>query len=199
MLTPHVKQNKPEFPYDRPLSYSQLSSFKWNPRQWYSRYVLGEESSTSPELIFGSYVDKKIQDDPKYLPQIKRLPHIQYKLECEHEGIKLVGLPDQLDLENPELRDTKTGRNPWDQKRADETKQLTMYLFMIQKIHDINSEKFKCYIDWLPTHIKKGKIALVDKKDVKIFETKRNVVDLYKFGVYLLETRQKMLDYYNKQ
>lgn len=198
MLKPYVQPKKPPFPYDRALSWSQISSFKYRPSAWYNSYVLNIKT-TSSEMIFGSMVDKKIQEDPSYIPAIKREKHLQYKLEVEFNGIKLVGLPDALDLDNPIIRDFKTGRNKWDKKRADETGQLTMYLLMIYLTFGITPEKFKCYIDWMPTCIKDGEVAFIKEGEVKTFETKRTLRQILKFGQYILETRQQMLDYYNRQ
>lgn len=197
MLTPHIPQPKPPFPYKRPLSYSQLSSFIWSKERWYQSYVLGEKQPSSPELEFGSYVDKQIQKDPLYLPELKRCPHMQYKLETTFNGIQLLGFPDQLDLENPELRDTKTGRHPWTKKRADETGQLTMYLLIIYLTLKIKPEEFKCYIDWLPTCQKDGGICFVEPMKIKTFKTKRTTADILKFMQYIIDTRKEMEEYYN--
>jgi len=198
MLTPFIPKPKPPFPYDRPISHSQLTTFKWSPEKWYKNYVLNEPRESSPELDFGSKIDKKLQKDSKYLPEVKRLTHLQYELKTTVKNIKLIGYPDALDIENPELIDYKTGRVSWDQKRADDTLQLTMYLWMIYNILKIPPEKFKCSIIWLPTHIKKGKIALVRPIKPQTFYTKRTMVDILKFGQSIIETRSKMIDYYNK-
>ena len=212
--TPYIKKEKPPFPYERPLSYSQLSTFKWRKQDWYEKYVihqnctrelcaLGEDDCpvvrTSPEMIFGSMVDKKIQEDPTYLPQVPRLKHLQYPLRVDFNGIPLVGYPDNLDLDNPHLRDTKTGKKKWDKKRADETDQLTMYLFQIYLIHKIHPEKFECAIDWLPTHIKDGEVALIDETDIVVIKTKRSMTDILRFGNKIIETRKAMEEYYNAQ
>ena len=198
MLTPHVKIKKPPFPYDRPLSWSQINSFKYSPSRWYSSYILGEYS-TSPEMEFGSMVDKKIQKDSNYLPEIKREKYLQYKLEAELNGIKLVGIPDALDLDNFIIRDYKTGRNKWDKKRADETGQLSMYLFLIYLKFKINPEKFKCHIDWMPTCQKDGKICFVEPFCVKTLQTKRDLANILKFGQHILGMRKQMEEYYNRQ
>lgn len=202
MLTPYVKKPKPPFPYDRPLSHSQLSTFKWKKMDWYRKYVLGEVDEKTPQLEFGSYVDKKFQDDATFLAQIPRLKHLQYKLECTFSDIPLIGLPDGLDLDDPELMDLKTGVKPWDKKRADETLQLTMYLFMIYMIHKIHPEKFKCHIDWVPTRkLADGSIDFVEdvENHIKCFTTKRTMKDILEFGNYILQTRQEMIEFYNKQ
>lgn len=196
MLTPHTKTKKPPFNYSRPLSHSQLSSFKYSPERWYESYILGIRQ-TSPEMTFGSMIDKKIQDDPKFLKkEIVRYKHLQYKLETEFEGITLVGLPDALDLKGKKIRDYKTGRQKWDKKRADDTDQLSMYLLMIYLIHGIKPQDFECYIDWMPTHIENGEVSFVEPLKVQTFKTKRSMAQILKFGKSILDTRKKMVNYY---
>ena len=190
---------KPPFPYTRPLSWSQLSLFKYSKVQWYRSYVLGEKELPSKEMLFGSYVDKKIQDDPMFLPEVPRCAIQQYKLAVNYNGIDLLGFPDQLDLDNPELRDDKTGKKKWDQKRADETGQLTMYLFMIYLILKIPPESFRCFIDWMPTCLKNDEVALIEPFELKIIETKRTMEDIVNFAKEIIETRKAMIEYYNKQ
>lgn len=197
--TPYIPKEKPAFPYDRPLSHSQLTTFQWSKQKWYDKYVLGFDSPVTREMEFGSMVDKRIQEDPTYLPQVPRLTHLQYPLKCEYEGIPLIGFPDSLDLDNPHLRDTKTGRQIWNKRRADETKQLTMYLTMIYLIHKIKPEEFKCAIDWLPTRIHEGEVCFTDPVELVQIETKRTMTDVLKFLQYIVDTRKEMEEYYRKQ
>lgn len=190
------KEMKPPFPYDRPLSHSQLSTWEWRKTDWWDKYVLGKEKEPSAEMIFGKEVDLKIQQDPTYLPAITRLPHLQYELKNEFQGIPLIGFPDALDLDNPHLIDYKTGRKPWDKKRADETKQLTMYLTQIYLLHGIKPKEFRCSIQWMPTHIKDGAVAFISEGEVITIETNRTMTDILKFMQYLIDTRKEMEEYY---
>lgn len=178
---------------DRPLSWSGISSFQWNPQQWYSKYVLKILPEVTPELEFGSFVDKKIQKDPKYLPHVVRYPVMQHEMRVMWDGIPLLGFSDAFDPDAYELRDYKTGRKPWDQRRADETGQLTMYLFMLYLMDNSNKpEDFKLFIDWLPTHIQDGKICFVEPDHKKLkpttFRTKRTMREVLLFGSLIKET-----------
>lgn len=199
MLTIYKQKTKPPFPYDRKLSYSQYSSFKYSPEKWYRSYVLGEYDEPSKELKFGSMVDKRLQTDVTYLPEVPRAEISQLELDDIYEGIPLIGYPDWVSIESVEkiLRDTKTGRNKWDKTRADQTEQLTMYLFLIWRKYGIKPEEFKCFIDWLPTKLVKGEVCFVEPFSVVSFETKRTMSDILVFVDNLLETRKKMVEYYN--
>lgn len=203
---------------DRPLSWSAISSFEWNKTQWYRKYVLKELPEITPELEFGSMVDKKVQDDPTYLPNLVRYPVLQHEMRCVWDGIPLLGYADtfgragsvvsflddnkktlKYGLAKNSIRDYKTGRKPWDQKRADETGQLTMYLLMLYLRDKINPADVECYIDWLPTHIEDGKIAFIQEGDIRTFKTKRTMRQVLDFGQRIKDSWAAMAEYATKQ
>lgn len=185
---------------DRPLSWSGISSFEWNPAQWHSKYVLKELPEETPELKFGKMVDERIQKDPTYLPQLIRYDFLQDEMRAEWDGIPLIGYSDTYREEPFALRDYKTGRKPWTQKRADETGQLTMYLFMkYMKNKKLKFENCPLYIDWLPTHYKDGQIAFIEEDHTKLkpvtFRTHRNMIEVLKFGQRITNTWKAMEEY----
>jgi hypothetical protein len=184
---PHTSQ--------RPLSWSALSSFEYDPEQWFETYCL-DKRQESKEMTFGSFVDKKIQEDKTFLPDLPRYPLEQYKMNVMLGKQPLVGLPDGLDLDKYLLADYKTGKKAWDKKRADDTGQLTFYLLLIYITHKIVPEKFRCFIHWLET-CDKGDFTInfVDDMEVKTFETRRTMTDLLKFCVRINKTVKAMKQY----
>lgn len=188
---------KPTFDKLRPLSWSAISSFEYNPEQWYESYVLNKRQ-TSPEMTFGSKIDKQIQDDKTFLPDLPRYQHMQYKMNVMFNNVPLVGLPDGIDFDKGLLADYKTGKKAWNQKRADETGQLTLYLLLVYISKKIKPEKFRCLIHWLPT-ADQGDFTIDFAKnfEVKTFETKRTMRDLLMFGVRITKTLEAMEDYCN--
>lgn len=169
---------------ERPLSWSAISSFEWDAEQWYDTYILGIRQ-TSPEMTFGSYVDKQLQVDPTYLPHVPRYPHMQHKMKAVFDGIPLTGVPDGLDFEQFLLADFKTGKNPWTQKKADETGQLTMYALLLFLTEGIRPEKWDCKILWLPTAYGPDfKIGFRNRDNPQLitFTTARTMVDILEFG-----------------
>lgn len=205
----------------RPLSWSAISSFKWNKDTWYRKYVLKELPEITPELEFGSYIDKKLQDDPTFLPNVVRYSVLQHEMTGTFNKIPLLGYADtfqppvsgakiflkndKLEVTDPvhipcAIRDYKTGRKPWDQKRADETGQLTMYLFMLYLRDKIQPEDVECYIDWLPTRIEEGKIVFRDDPvEVFTFKTSRTMQDVLEFGQLIKDTWDEMQAYGERQ
>jgi len=191
---------------DRPLSWSAISAFEWNPSQWYKKYVLGELPEETPELKFGKMIDQRIQDDPHFLPGLIRGPILQHEMRTIWKDIPLLGFADSYWPPSSRtkgalsVRDYKTGRKEWDQKRADETGQLTMYLFMLYLMDkSIKVADAELYIDWLPTHIKDGQIALVEPVKIHTFETRRTMTEILKFGQRILDVYAKMEEYASRE
>lgn len=189
-------KNKLDF-NSRPLSYSSISSFEWNKDKWYRSYILGEQQS-SLEMTFGSMIDKKIENDPTFLPTLPRYSIMQHKMKAMFNGIQIIGTADGMCFDKFLLADFKTGRIPWDQKRTDETKQLTMYLLLAYITKKVSPEDFKCYIHWLPTKKDdhgnfESEISFRDDPVVPItFETKRSMKDILLFGSYIMKTVDEM-------
>lgn len=187
---------KKTFDKTRPISWSFISSFEYDPEQWYQSYVLNKRS-TSKEMTFGSMVDKEIEINSKYLPDVVRYPIMQHKMRAKLGKIELVGIADTyLPFKGSRyeasklgcsplaaLRDYKTGKKPWNQKRADETGQLTMYCLLLWLTEKIRPEDVELYIDWLPT--KETGDFSIQFKDRKVrpytFKTKRTMRDVLEF------------------
>lgn len=180
---------------NRAISWSQISSFDWDPEQWYQTYVLGIRQE-SRELTFGSMIDKRIQEDPDFIPELPRYKLMQHKMEAKIGGLKIVGLPDGLDLKKFLLADYKTGKKAWDQARAEATGQLKMYLLLVWLTEKITPEKFRCFIHWLPTY-ERGDftIQLVEPIKPQTFEVKITMQEVLEFSVYITNTVKKMKEY----
>lgn len=204
---------------ERPLSWSALSSFKWNKSQWHDKYVIhgkcrrdGKTTSAyctvtcfadpscpvvkkTPELLFGSFVDEKLQNDSSFLPLIPRYEIMQHEMRTVYDGIPLVGYADTASLEHRLLRDYKTGRKAWDQKRADETGQITCYLAMIYLINKIRPEDFRAFIDWMPTRYEDKEIVFMEGVPVITIETRRTMKQALEFFSWIKVTWREMEEY----
>lgn len=189
------------FNINRPFSWSAISSFEWNKEQFWKKYIGKEIMEVTPELEFGSMIDKKIQDEPSFMPELHRFHNMQFKMLCEFNGIPLIGIADTYGEPVPRaaLADHKTGRKAWDQKRADETGQLTMYCLMLWQIYKIKPEDIDLYIDWMPTRYLDKKIAFTDPIEVLSFRTKRSMHQVLTFGQRILDTYIQMQDYCHKR
>ncbi len=205
LKVPIKVSSKPKFDPKRRQSWSQLSCFSnpdypkySNPEKWYQSYILGKWEDPTPQLLFGGITDKRIQNDPDFLPELERFPEAQHELDIIYSGIELYGLADGYDSANLRLKDDKTGVSPWTQGRADKTGQLTMYCLILYLRDGIKPEKVKCQIDWLPT-VQNADLSIDFVKPIKIhtFYTKRTMVDLLKFITYIKKTVKAMEKYAN--
>jgi hypothetical protein len=184
----------------REISWSFLSSFEYDPEQWYKKYVLNEPQPTTPEMLFGKEVGKKLETDPTYLPFVKRHNKMEHCWKVKlNKKVKLVGYADSFCVEtNRKLYEFKTGKAMWTQSRADKHGQITMYCLMNYLKNGIKPEEMEIELVWLPTRQKNdGSIIFVQpiEKAVKRFKTKRTMVDIVKFIDYINETLVKMDQY----
>lgn len=190
----------------RSMSWSAISSFEWDPEQWYQGFFLGIKTD-SKEMAFGRMIDQRIQDNPNFIPSLPRYPVMQYRISAQFDGLPLIGVPDTFrnlparkGIHKPGMRDYKTGKRAWDQKRADETGQLDMYCFLMYLKHKIRPEEFELWIDWLPT-IESGDFGIEFRDNPVIpvsIETHRTMKQILTFGSRI-KTRYKEMQAYAKQ
>lgn len=187
----------------RPFSWSQITSFEYDPEQWFKRYFLKEEQHETEEMRFGKMIGERMANDRKFLPFIKRLDVAEHEFNVMFGKIPLVGYGDFFcSVTRKKLQELKTGVKKWDQKRADEHGQIDMYLLMHYITEKIRPEEVDCELIWLPTTRKEGgdfevTIQLVEpiKDNYKIFKTKRTMQDVLNFGARLNRVYNQMQDY----
>lgn len=184
---------------DRPLSWSAISSFRYDKDQWYKKYVLKQREPETPEMAFGKFVGERLASDPDYLQQVPRYSVFEHELRTELNSIPLIGFIDSYDPETHNFLEYKTGKRPWTQERADSHGQIDMYLLMLHLINGVDIENVDIKLVWLPTEDQSDfSIDLVNKNHVQIFKTKRTTADLFEFGKGLLKTYEEMKIYGNK-
>lgn len=187
----------------RPVSWSQLSSWEWNKEEWYKKYILDEPYNGSPETEFGSRVGKKLETDPNYLPMIPRYKKMEHEFRVKMGDLTLVGFLDTFcTITNKKIGENKTGVKKYDQKRVDEMGQLTMYCLLNYITNKIKPEDTDIFVAWMPTIRKEsGTFEVVIEfvpdieKNIKIFKTKRTMVDILKFAGYIKKTYKEMQKY----
>lgn len=181
----------------RPLSWSAISSFEYSPEQWYKKYVLGEEEAPSPQMQFGKEAGEQIAKNPKYIPYLRRGKRFEYEIKATFNKIPLIGFIDSY-TPHTDLEEYKTGERKWDQKRADQHGQIDMYLLLLYLKHKVHPSKVKCRIHWLATH-EAGNFRVYYTNTytpvITVFETKRTMKDLLKFGARINRTVKEMQAY----
>lgn len=215
----------PTFDHKRPLSWSAISSFEWDPEQWYRKYVWHKDChrgsisngkeiisfcaismkendhscpaiETSIEMTFGKVVGERLAADPDYLPHVKRYPIFEHGMECTFSKIPLIGYADGWAPLVFNLGEYKTGKKKWDQKRADDHGQITMYCLMLFIIDKIPPESIVSDLHWLPTQDNNDfSISFIDENDVRTFHTRRTMRDILAFGSRIISTYSAMEEY----
>jgi hypothetical protein len=174
------------FNNQRPLSWSAISSWNYSKEDWAKKYIDGEAPKSSKEMDWGKKIGKLLETDPAYLPQVPRHSKMEHKFSVNLSGIPLVGYADSFcDKSHKKLLEFKTGKKVWDQKRADEHGQITMYCLMNYITSKIKPEDMDIALVWLPTQDNGDfSISFVEpiEDHIKIFKTKRTMTDIVKFA-----------------
>ena len=178
----HINMKK-----DRPMSWSQISSFEYDPEQWYQVYVLGEKGEPSGAMKFG----KKIGDKYLYEKTFQR----EYKITGKIGNIPLIGFIDAFDLENKKLIELKTGRN-WDLKKAQTHGQIDLYCAMLWTMHKIHPAELDIKLIWLATE-ETGDFSTQFVKDMKpvIFPIKKTMLDVLNMLARVKRVKAQMESY----
>ncbi len=206
--------------HKRPVSWSMISSFMYDPEQWFDKYIKHGPctkefcfifklpsaeckcpiSNSSKEMEFGKFIGKKLETDPKFLPQIPRHSRMEHPFENIKFGkLTLVGYLDTFcDKTFKKIGEFKTGKKPWDQTRADNHGQLTMYCLMNYLVNKIRPEDTEIFLAWMPTQDNSDfSISFVEpiEKNIRIFKTKRTMMDILQFGKIINNVYKQMEEY----
>lgn len=188
--------SKPTFDRNRPLSWSAISSFEYDPEQWYRKYVLGQEDPATKEMLFGSKIGNALATDPNFMPHIKRYPVFEYELRFKFGAIPMIGFIDGFDELILDLGEYKTGKKEWTQKRADEHGQFDCYLLGLWVTKKIPPDRVTLNLHWMPTQDNGDfSISFVDPKLCHTFKTKRSMRQVLNFGMRINRIYKEMDEY----
>ncbi len=180
----------------RPYSWSQHSSFLYNPNEWYERYILDQKAPATKEMLFGTEIGLKLASDASFLPQVPRYPIFEHPLRATLNSIDLVGYMDTYDPQKNAFREYKTGKRPWTRERVDTHGQLTMYALLLYLSMKLHPKNLVIHLDWLPTKENGDfSISLIDPKAIQSFSTSRTLADILRFGTEIMETRKQMEEF----
>ncbi len=190
---------KKSFDKARPLSWSAISSFEYNPEQWYRKYVLNEKDPETKEMIFGKKLANELENGTCDIPElVKKTPYKkEHPFKVMFGKIPLIGFCDDFDTTTFKvLNEVKTGKKDWDQKRADLHGQFDMYLLMNYITNKIPPEEVVCTLHWLPTQENGDfNISFIEPIKVQSFTTKRTMAQILAFGSRINRIYKEMEDY----
>lgn len=173
------------------LSYSQISLWLKNKKQYRERYYEGKESIETPETMFGKHIARLLEDpvEIEKNPVLKIVPKFsvpEYKIEVEVEGVKVLGYIDSFNPDTNSFFEYKTSHtNNWNDLSVARHMQLPFYSFLIKKKHKKVDKN--CELIWIETRWKKqqmeyeGHILEGTKRELeltgKIERFKRKIVE----------------------
>ncbi len=194
-----MKNLKPTFNKERPLSWSAISSFEFSKEQWYRKYVLGQEDPPSAEMLFGKFFAASCENR-KPLAPVTLLSKMEHKFQVIFGGIPLIGYADTFDeVTKKRMGEYKTGKTVWTQKRVDEHGQLTLYCLMNFITEKIRPEDMEIFLESVQTK-QEGDFSISLMEPVKVyhFKTKRTMADILTFGTRIKKVVEEMENYAKK-
>lgn len=169
---------------EKPLSWSAISSFLYDPEQWYAKYVLCIEQASNASMDLGKEIGALLASDPTFLPSVPRHSYFEYELSAKLGERDLIGYIDSYEP-HTDLLEYKTGKKAWNQKRVDEHGQLTLYALLLNLMHKVKPEDIRFRLVWLPTQENGDFSISLKNTDPVIFETTRTMRDILLFGAYV--------------
>lgn len=147
------------------LSYSQVSLWLSSPERYKQIFFNHDDSARfmNAGMAYGKIVAdalEKEEDTGDLLTDMAMSLLVKYDIrDKEMEGIlptvdgdiKIVSHPDMLDSSTKSLREVKTGKVKWTQKKADNWFQLKFYSMLIYIVHGVVPPLV--HLDWVETFV----------------------------------------------
>jgi hypothetical protein len=167
------------------LSYSAIMLWETNKEAYRKRYYYGEEGYSNKGMSFGRQVAKELESKEKPLTEemqtlkilLPKYDVAEKKLTAEiktKDGIiNLLGYVDSYRNKDHAIREYKTGKVPWTQRKVDSHPQLDMYAAIVY----INEQKLpkELWLDWIETQYTDKGVELTGR--IESFQTDRGVLD----------------------
>ena len=143
------------------FSWSQYYLWKKSKREFYKRYILGEESKSNKYFAKGKELSRYLEkgeilhysNDPLLETVGKLVPKLDIMEEeiiVDLQGTKLLAFLDTISIDSTEFNEYKTGKIPWTQLLVDEHEQLDFYALCIF-IRSGETIIPKCKLIWIET------------------------------------------------
>lgn len=178
----------------RPLSWSSISSFKYDPESWYRKYVLGEKQEDTAPMLFGKKIGERLSSDFTFLPEVPRLPVFEKKLAGKIGDISIVGYLDAFQEEPMAFLEYKTSSNEkrWNRKAANDHGQMLMYYGLLWLTYGIAPEKIQSSLVYIPCKENGSFEVELSGSPVQIFEVKKTAADVLRFFNDIKDTYKEM-------
>ena len=186
-----------KFLQGRPLSWSAISSFEWDKREWHEKYILGIKSDPSNEMEFGKMIADSFQTD-KPLAPVTLYPVVEQKLSVIFNKIPLIGFIDTYDPKTHNFREFKTSKKIWTKEKAQLHGQLRMYALCLFITHKVKPEDYTIHLDCIQTQSGGDfSIDFVKPFNIVTHEVKLTMKDVLEFAARLKRVVEEMEQFVN--
>ena len=184
----------------RPISWSQLSSWKFRKEQWRDKYLFGLREDANPDMLFGNVVGDSLGTESSQVPSLN--PHLvgvkEFELKAKLNGLTLIGYADHYCPDTKVLNENKTSRklDRWTQTEVDLHGQLTMYATMLMLTHKTKPDDIEMWLNFIP--VQEGgdfQLSIIDPTLYHRFPTKRTMKQCLDFGTSIGKTLKEMEKY----
>lgn len=181
----------------RPLSWSQLSSFEYSPKEWHRRYIRNKPEPPNAAMLYGSKVGDSIGTPNSLVPTLTPPGAKEYELRANLGPIHMVGFCDHYCPDTLVLNENKTTDNPdkWNKKSVDTHGQMTMYALLLFLQNKTKPGDVTMYLNYIPVFIKGVDYALPTPPTYTAIPTERTTADIMNFVTYVKNTVKAMEDY----
>lgn len=185
------KINFKEFLKKRPISWSAISSWEYNPDEWYRKYILKEPVEENMAMIFGKKFAKSVEDRKPMVP-VEIYKEVEYSLKVMFSQIPLVGFIDTYEP-HTKMREFKTARQIWSKEKAEQHGQLKMYALMLYCTHKVKPEDLTIHLDCIQTRENSNfSIEFMEPVKIHSYEVRLSMKDILLFGSYIIKTVNQM-------
>lgn len=179
------------------LSWSMVSSWQYDPEQWYRQYVLGERSKPNPAMTAGILIGDRWVYDPTFLPEVERPEIFEHNLTANIGGITITGHIDGLHLKKKKkLQELKTtvSKTKWNKQSVRDWGQITFYCLLLYIHYKIKPEDLEIELIYVPCE-ENGDFEIKQSGKAVVIPTERTMQDVLQFGVFLKKIYKEMSDY----
>lgn len=129
------------------LSYSQISLFNRDPKEYHNRYIIGQKFEGNEYTDFGSKVGEALEHndftefdegEQSILKQVTRLDEFEKRVTLEYKGFYVMGFIDTNTSDYSCIIDYKTGGKGKEYQYAEHSyDQLTVYALALRQMHGV--------------------------------------------------------------
>lgn len=194
------------------LSHTQIDMWLRSKNRYIRNYFYGEKDAGNHYQDFGSKVAKAQETGEEtddhivnmlvtLLPRYPRREHeIRADLKTQNGVVTLLGKMDQFHDVTLALRDTKTGKVPWTQAKAEKCRQLKHYSALVYlKYGKLPPE---AWIDWAETEWRNdddGEAYLALTGKVESFRVKPTLQDILEYLALASRVAQEIDEVYRAE